>query len=751
MKARKQSRALAARVFETYRGAGRTLSFWEFLDQVRDQPYRLLRSSPQYIHDMIDHFGSEERSVLGRTVLRHTLFEGLAQDPERQQVVGQETVTDAIYRILRGFAADGRATKLILLHGPNGSAKTTIVDLLVKGLERYSMLPEGVLYRFSWIFPRGDLAGGGLGFAGRARGSEMPDSYAHLEPDQVASIVDSDMRTNPIYLIPRPLREEYLGELCGKKLDFPILHVLRGDMGMKSRAIYEALLGTHKGDWLSVMRYVRVERFTISRRYRAGVVTIEPQGTMDAETRQVTADMNLANLPPALQNLRLYEVGGDLIDGNRGLIEFSDFLKRPLELNKYLLTTTEKGTVRLPGSLAYLDCVMLASANEKHLDAFKTDPNFTSFKARMELVTVPYLLEYEKEVEIYRDEVAAIRRRLQIAPHTARGLALWAVLTRLWRPDPAHYEEPLKSAIPRLTPLAKALLYSGRDPAELEDLTAAEIKLFRDNLDRIAGEWRDGVVYEGRFGASAREMKTLLVEASYRTRTACLTPVTVWAELRKLVKDKSLYDFLKLEPKGLYNNPERFVDDVERATARLVLREIRECMALVDEKEYDARFEEYFRHATAAVRGTRIRDPVTGQERPADESVLAGIEDLLDTGDDIGLFRQKLIGKIAAFSLGRPGTKPTYRTLFPDILRAIKREFFARRGPAVDQIKDDLLLVDTPAWERLPPERKALAETTLANLESRYGYPRECALEVIGLVLRKERASHPAPGAEEQA
>ncbi|MHC4548117.1 MAG: PrkA family serine protein kinase [Planctomycetota bacterium] len=739
MSSSEQFGGLSGQIQARFRQEGRIRTFWEYLAEVREHPYRHLRSAAQYVRDMFEHFGSREDTVLGLPTVRHSLCDGIAGDPEQQRVVGQERAVDAIYRAVRNFAISGHADKLILTHGPNGSAKTTIADVIFKGLEAYSETPEGALYRFSWVFPKSLTEGGGVGFGKGRREAEDLDSFAHLEAEEIASTLVSDMKTNPIFLVPRAHRASFLQEICRGTPDFPHAHILSGNMGTKSRAIYEALLTAHSGDWRTVMRYVRVERFTISRRYRIGAVTIEPQGTVDADARQVTADMNLSNLPPALQNLRLFEVNGDLVDANRGVVEYSDFLKRPLELNKYLLTTTEKGTIRLPGALAYLDLVMIGSANEKHLDAFKTDPNFTSFKARMELVAVPYLLEYEKEVEIYRDQIDSIANRLQIAPHAARCAALWAVLTRLWRPDPANYEEPLRSAIPRLTPLAKALLYQERDPAELEDLDAADVKLFRGHLDDIAAEWRDGVVFEGRFGASPREMKTILLDASYRTEATCFTPMAVLAELRNLVRDRSVYDFLKLEPKGRYNNAAGFVEDVERSVVRVVLRELKDSMALVEEEEYDRHFEEYFLHVTAFIRGTRIMDPITGAERPPDPGVMKGVEDLIPTGEDINLFRQNLIGKIAAFSLNHPGVRVNYRQLFPDILRALKRDFYANRQDAITQVENDLLLVDTPAWKNLGPERQELVETTLANMESRYEYSRDCALEMIGYALRRSR------------
>jgi len=732
---------LAARIQEAFREEGRIRSFEEFLEEVREHPYRLLRSAAQYLRDAIEYFGSDEIEVLGRKTTRHRLFDGIPGDPEEQRVVGQEFATDQIYRIVRNFAQEGRADKLVLMHGPNGSAKTSIADMLFKALEAYSRTPEGVLYRFAWIFPKSEVEGRGMGFLPRGRETGEPESFAYLPASEIATVVPSDLKTNPIYLVPREHREAFLKQLLGGLPDFPHRHILRGDLGAKSRAIFDALLTAHQGDWTRVVRYVRVERFHVSRRYRTAAVSIEPQMHVDAEARQVTADTTLANLPPALQNLRLFEVGGDLVDANRGLVEFSDILKRPLELNKYLLTTTEKGTLRVPGALAYVDLVMVGSANEKQLDAFKTDPNFTSFKGRMELVTVPYLLEYEKEVEIYRDQLRTIGRRMPIAPHAARAAALWAVLTRLWRPDPGHYDEPLKSAVARLTPLAKALLYQGRDPSDLEDLDADEVKLFRDNLGRIAGEFRDGPVYEGRFGASPREMKTVLLDASYRGDGKSFTPILVLAELRDLVRDKTVHDFLKLEPRGGYNDPAKFVDDVERSVVRVVLRELRESMGLIDEAEYDRRFDRYLQHAIAYTRRQKVVDPTSGESHDPDPTVLEGVEALLETGRDIDLFRKNLIGKIGAWSVRNPGARPNFRELFPEILRALKEDFYERRRETIRQVEDDLATVVTPAYDYLPPERRERVETALANMERRFGYTRESALEMANFAIRKSRAA----------
>ena len=77
----------------------------------------------------MDHFGAEDAQTPRGSVRRFKLFDldfdGEARD---RRVAGQEEVQNAIYRVLGNFVRAGRVNKLILLHGPNGSAKSSIVD-----------------------------------------------------------------------------------------------------------------------------------------------------------------------------------------------------------------------------------------------------------------------------------------------------------------------------------------------------------------------------------------------------------------------------------------------------------------------------------------------------------------------------------------------------------------------------------------------------------------------------------------------
>src|SRR5690606_22621846 len=127
---------------------------------------------------------------------------------------------------------------------------------------------------------------------------------------------------------------------------------------------------------------------------------------------------SLGQLPSVLHGLNLFSLSGDLVDGNRGLIEFSDLLKRPIDTFKYLLIACETGSVNVGPTIAYLDTVFFGSTNELQLDAFKEFPDFMSFKARIELTRVPYLLSVTREKEIYQSDLEQIALEKPVAPHS---------------------------------------------------------------------------------------------------------------------------------------------------------------------------------------------------------------------------------------------------------------------------------------------------------------------------------------------
>lgn len=721
------------------------LSFEEYLSAFLESPRRQARGAAQYLRDVMDAFGADDRETPIGRVRRWRLFD-LEFDPDgrAQRIAGQEEVQAAIYRALGSFVRSGRVNKLILLHGPNGSAKSSIVSALVRAMEAYSRKPEGALYRFHWVFPsERRLRGSGMGFGTRGEGGE-PTSFAHVDGEMLDARLSCPLRDHPLLLLPREERRRLLEEHCrphvrgSGEVDFVVPQVLlEGDLCHYCRSIHDALLGAYRGDWLKVVRHVQVERFYVSSRYQQAAVTVEPQLSVDAGFRQVTADRSLAALPPALQTLTLLEPHGPLVSGNRGLIEYSDLLKRPLEAFKYLLGTSETGRLPLEHFLLQLDLVLVASANEKQLAMFKETSEFASFRGRLELVRVPYLRRASVEREIYDQQITDAAVGKHVAPHATEVAATWAVLTRLKRPIPDRYQGELRELVEDLTPLDKLALY---DRASAPDrLALAASKILRKHTPDLYQESDVYPNYEGRMGASAREVKTVLLHAAQAQGSACLTPRAVLEELTALCRDKTVHEFLQQEVVDGYHDHEEFVRVVEAEYLDRLDEEIRDSMGLVSEAQYRELFQRYVMMVSHWVKGEKVRNRVTGDFEPPDESRMVEMEKIaMPSGEDRGAFRRGLISAVGAFRLDHPdAAEIDYGAIFPDLFRRLRDHTYEERKRQLHRSKEHLLRYLSDDRSGLDEKARKQVEATLGNLRARYGYCESCAQDAILFLMRR--------------
>jgi serine protein kinase len=735
---------IAESVAERYRGDRRLLTFEDLIAEFDRAPYALARNSEQYLRDAIEHAGSYAVPGIGGEITRWRVFDG---DPEDgiAGLIGHEDAQREIVETVSAAAREGRLDRMLVLHGPNGSGKSSFVELLQRGLEIYSHEPEGALYALRWVFPKTPAEGADLGFGG-GRADQEPGSYALLEPEDVAARIVCELRCNPLFVIPDSQRPSILTdqiEHSAEQRAESYRHFLGGNLCPRCKQIYESLLAAYKGDWRRVVRHVQVERVFVSRRFRQGAVVTQPQGTADAQLRLISADAAVAGLPAFLQSQSLFEVMGDLADANRGILEFSDFLKRNLELSKYLLQTTEKGFVTVGNQLIEVDVTFLATVNERHLDAFKQLPEFASFQARMAFVRVPYLRETGKEVEVYKNICRGMARSRHVSPHVAELCALFAVLTRLHRPQEEHFEEADRELVTSLAPMEKAHLFAdGRLPDRLD---SDQRKSLRSLIPALRDEFQHDTWYEGRVGASVREMRTALMQAAVRDTSPCVSPSAVLGELADMISDPSMYRFLQVEPQGTYHDAKALLRAVTNELGQWVLRDVQDAMELVPEAEYDRRFDEYFQHVVAEIQGSNVLDANTGDRVPPDKRLLESVERLLSIAAPIDEYRRNLVSRIGAYALDHPDERPLdFRGLFPDLLRALRRNFFEKRRGLVEQVQMHVLLHGTPGFDDLNEADREVATRTMENLTSaKTGYCAHCANDAVHVALAhlRERES----------
>jgi predicted Ser/Thr protein kinase len=697
----KRIESLARAVSDEFKSTRRILGFGEWMQMLCEQPTIHARNSAQYVRNAFEHFGRRDVRTPSGQASRFRVFD--RDYGEGHRLVGQERAQNAIYEALEGFTRLGRVDALLLLHGPNGSAKSTIMECLQSGLEAYSHADEGALYRFAWVFPTKEPKGGGIGFGGKSiRDMVGEQSYAKLDGEHVETRLIDEHKDHPIFLIPVDQRRALLDDICARFPDFVVSDVIRnGDLSARNRAIFDGLLNAHHGDLSRILQYVQVERFFLSRTYRCGLVDVEPKQTVDARSFPVTGDRAFASLPASVSGQVLHGLQGDLVDANRGVINFSDLLKRPYEHYKYLLSATESARVALDHVMLSLDMVFTGSANDINLLEFRAhrSAEYQSFRQRLQLIPVAYLLDYRVERKIYQEQVGDLLRGIHIAPHVPRILSLWGVMTRLRRPDKENYDPKISDSIENLTPLQKADLYAyGRVPSglssdEARELLAAVPKMHRERFKHAVVQTESGEQhllgdYEGSFGASVRDLKGILLAAAADPGTSEVTVPRLFAELRTYLEDGANHRWMALETSAGFHRLDGEGGIIEAAWQRwldLSDSEVREALGLVDEERYIELFRRYAIHSSYALKQEKLFDEVTGDLTEPDEKFMAEIEDSIDpTADqDRKRFRKEVWGRIGAWALSHPNEEPAYEQIFPDYFSRMREEYYKQQKDTV--------------------------------------------------------------------
>jgi predicted Ser/Thr protein kinase len=324
-----------------------------------------------------------------------------------------------------------------------------------------------------------------------------------------------------------------------------------------------------------------------------------------------------------------------------------------------------------------------------------------------------------------------------VAPHATRVAALWAVLTRMKKPIPERFGSNLREIVDDLSPIEKLQLY---DSGEVPDrLAMAQAKELRKSAAEIFRESDSYPNYEGRAGASAREIKTAIANAAQDPHSQCLTPQAILEELLAICRDKSVYEFLQQEVVDGYHDHEEFVRVAEAQALSAIDDEIRDSMGLVSESQYRHIFERYVLHLSHWVKNEKILNKLTGDYEPPQEALMVELEGIImPSGEDRGDFRRGLIAAVGAFRLDNPDqVEIDYPRIFPDQFRRLRDHYFAEHKKQLSRSRENVLRVLAGDPGGLSTKEIAQVNEMLSTMTTRYGYCRNCAKDAILFLLRK--------------
>ncbi len=277
-------------------------------------------------------------------------------------------------------AAQGYGTekRVILLHGPVGSSKSTIARLLKKGLEAYSKKAEGALYTFAWDIERTNLEG--------VRRKEIMPCPMHEEP---------------LHLIPHEWRAKIYADLAG---DSGYTIADTGDLCPACRFVYKDLMTEYKGDWEKVMGHVRVRRLILSEKDRIGIGTFQPKDEKNQDSTELTGDINYRKIAEygSDSDPRAFNFDGEFNIANRGIIEFVEILKLDVAFLYDLLGATQEHKIK-PKKFPQTDIdeVIIGHTNEPEYRKLQSNEFMEALRDRTVKIDIPYISRLDEEVKIY--------------------------------------------------------------------------------------------------------------------------------------------------------------------------------------------------------------------------------------------------------------------------------------------------------------------------------------------------------------
>ncbi|UCE60048.1 MAG: hypothetical protein JSU63_21720 [Phycisphaerales bacterium] len=574
-------------------------SFTDYIELASKNP-RIARNAFQRIYDMIIFFGEERYKWMRDELVRYKFF----ADPFENGADAIFGLDRALMNLVDCFKSAahqyGTERRILLLHGPVGSSKSTIARLLKKGLEYYSTLDEGALYSFVWKVP-----------------DESGKVVTHACP----------MHEEPLKLVPIDARKKVLAKLNADLEEGSQIRI-DGALDPFCRKMFDDLLIQYDGDWRQVMNHIHVRRVILSEKDRIGIGTFQPKDEKNQDSTELTGDINYRKIAEygSDSDPRAFNFDGELNIANRGLIEFIEVLKLDVAFLYDLLGASQEHVIK-PKKFAqtHIDEVILGHTNEPEYKKLQSNELMEAFRDRTIRIDVPYNCRLDDEIAIYEKDFNKERiRGIHIAPHTIETAAMWAVLTRL--------EEPKKAG---LTIVQKLKLYNGKS---IPNFTEDSIRELRAEAPR-----------EGMQGISPRYIQDKLsnsLVSDQAIQERCINPFMVMNELESGLSHHSL--ITDEEQKARYRE---LLGSVREEYEDILKSEVQRAIS-ADEDAIARLCSNYIENVRAYTQHEKVRNKYTGKDEEPDERLMRSIEEKIDIPesrkDD---FRQEIMNYIGALSL----------------------------------------------------------------------------------------------------
>lgn len=293
-----------------------------------------------------------------------------------KNIYGMERTIEKIVDFLR-HASQGleESRQVLYLRGPVGSAKSTIVEILKKLMEKEAIY-----------------------------------------------VLATDTERSPINESPLGL----FSKEDAKELGLPE-HRFKELMSPWARKRLEEFDG-------DITKFKVIKTYPNKAR-EAAVAKVEPGDDNNNDISTLVGKTNIRMLSKFDQmDPDSYSYSGGLCKANQGCLDFVELNKSPLQMLNPLLTASQEGNYNPTEPIGAIpfDGIVLAHSNDTEWQKFKNDKRNEAFIDRFYVIDVLYNLRADEEVDIYKYFLSkSTLDKAKVAPHTLELLGQFIVMSRL--------------------------------------------------------------------------------------------------------------------------------------------------------------------------------------------------------------------------------------------------------------------------------------------------------------------------------
>ncbi len=611
---------------------GNAITFEDFLDKVLANPVGTIRNVFQVFHDLFaeyvgegaDEYPNDPESI---QYVSYDCSKLLVDDADHP-FFADRLFANRLVNIVKALRSGAQQNKIYIFDGPHGCGKSTFLNNLLRRFELYANTESGTRYETVWRLNRKQLS--------REGGSETVSILENLlrlqnnpEHNQFETIrgmatrrptgpyieIPCPCHDSPLLLVPKTLRRQFLDDLFDNdKFKYTLFTDKAYEWVFKDvpcticSSLYEALLARLKSP-AKVFEMVHAVPYTFNRRLGQGIGVFSPgdrpvkQIILSNEYLQRTINRLFAD------SNQVRYIYSRYAKTNNGIYALMDIKSHNIERLIELHNIISEGVHKVEDIEENVTSLFLALMNPEDK---KNIREFQSFSDRIVYINIPYVLDLNTEVEIYRN-IFGSHIETNFLPRVLHNFARVIISSRLglrspamleWIPKPDKYSRYCDKNLQ----LLKMEIYTGHIPEWLseEDRKALTAKRRR----QIIGESES----EGRQGISGRDSIKIFNDF-----------FTTYAKADKLIDMSMLCNFFHSKKELKAFIPEGFLSSLLLLYDFSTLQEVKEALYYYNEEQIQREILNYMFAVNFEIGATETCT-FTGDRVHVTESLFEGFE-----------------------------------------------------------------------------------------------------------------------------